>query len=147
LCIRFERLGDFMKLILIVSAMLFAISANAGTQKPDDYNADDCDSPVTSELIACTGEAFDKAEKVLNTLYPKVMTALPSDVARQSLRKSERAWLKGRDKGCTEENPDDPDAAEYPVEQNACLEKKDAARIKFLANMKECQASAACKPH
>jgi uncharacterized protein YecT (DUF1311 family) len=136
-----------MKFFLIVSAMLFATSANAGAQKPDDYNAENCDSAVLSELLECTGTDFDKAEKALNTLYPKVMAALPNDAARDSLRKSERAWLKGRDKQCTDENPDSPDGAEYPVEQNACLEGKDAARIKFLADMKECQASAACKPH
>jgi uncharacterized protein YecT (DUF1311 family) len=134
-----------MKFILVLSLAFFATAASAA--QPTFYRTESCDSPVLSDLLACSGGNFDRAEKALNTLYPKVMAALPDDAARDTLRKSERAWLKGRDKSCTDENPDSPDGAEYPVEQNACLEQKDAARIKFLANIKECQASAACKPH
>jgi uncharacterized protein YecT (DUF1311 family) len=135
-----------MKLFLVLAVVLFATAAN--TAQPTYYKAENCDNDTAlPDLLSCTGGNFDAAEKALNTIYPKVMAALPNDTARDSLRKSERAWLKGRDKQCADENPDSPDGAEYPVEQNACLEGKDAARIKFLAEMKECQASAACKPH
>jgi uncharacterized protein YecT (DUF1311 family) len=134
-----------MKFVLALLAVLFATAATA---KPVTfYKAADCDNDTAlPDLLSCTGGNFDAAEKALNAIYPKVMAALPDNAARDALRKSERAWLKGRDKKCADENPDSPDGAEYPVELNGCLEQKDAARIQFLANMKECQANAACKP-
>ena len=60
---------------------------------------DDCEGETQYEMNVCAGHKFEKADKVMNERYTKLMKRLdPEDQGK--LRQAQRAWISYRDKVC-----------------------------------------------
>lgn len=58
----------------------------------------DCNNAFTTvDLKDCAKIDYDKADKMLNAKYKKLMSLLPDAIAKEKLKKSERAWIIYRD--------------------------------------------------
>ena len=58
----------------------------------------DCQNALTNvEMKECTFANLQKADKALSATYKKLMAKLPDNIAREKLKKSQRAWIAFRD--------------------------------------------------
>lgn len=78
-----------MKLKALAALALF-VAVDAGA-------APACDAPkTTTELMECSGEAFEQADARLNASYRRLMSLLDEEGQRK-LREAQRAWIAFRD--------------------------------------------------
>lgn len=58
----------------------------------------DCQNASTTiEMKECASADLQKADKALNATYKKLMAKLPDNIAKDKLKKSQRAWIAFRD--------------------------------------------------
>ena len=116
-------------LLLALPLVLFAASA-----------ADrDCNNPMDqSTMNICADKDYRAADKKLNDVYSKVMTALDDAGYRAKLKTAQRAWIQYRDTECTFEVAENEGGSIYPLVYAGCLTRLTGARTK------ELQAYLAC---
>ena len=58
----------------------------------------DCQNASTTiEMKECASADLQRADKALNVTYKKLMAKLPDNIAKDKLKKSQRAWIAFRD--------------------------------------------------
>ena len=116
----------------LVSAGLFALL-------PAVAGADCAPTATQSELNACTGAAFEAADKTLNTLYSEIRQRLEGDAATlQLLTLAQRAWVGWRDTECDLEAAGVTGGSIYPMIRGQCLTDLTAARIATFHRFLDC---------
>ena len=100
-----------------------------------------CNTPGNSfEDVYCLSKVFVKADDDLNTVYQKLLKRL-SPAAQVTLRRTQRAWLNGRNTTCTEN-----DAKLGAVIYMDCAVDRTTSRSNFLNDrLRECLSSG-CQP-
>lgn len=81
-------------------------------------------------LNQCSGEAFQKADALLNARYKKIVGCL-MDKAK-SLVEAQRAWVKFRDSECAFQGSASEGGSFQPTAINTCLKSVTEARAKEL---------------
>ena len=85
------------------------------------------------EMNACARDAYQAADKALNTTYASTLARL--DAAQQKkLRAEQRAWLKKRDPQCKRDTKGSMGGSIWPLEFNACRQQATEARTRRLAD-------------
>ena len=72
--------------------VLFAFAVTQGAFALDCQNAS-----TTIEMKECASADLQRADKALNAIYKKLMAKLPDNIAKDKLKKSQRAWIAFRD--------------------------------------------------
>ena len=138
-----------MRVCLLVCVLL-VVAADASAAETPLYKSEDCNRyTVQMDLNMCAGTNAEAADKKLNEVYKQVMDSRGDEAARASLRRSERDWIKYRDKHCDEEvGPQADGGSIWPMEMSNCLEQETAKRIRALQRMLTCTAGVSvCNPH
>lgn len=99
----------------------------------------DCSQARTqTELNACVGDDYAKADRTLNMLYDRLMKRLEGeDHAR--LRDAERAWIGFRDKHCAFVGGPSEGGTAHPMVVGSCLAELTAARAGELLYQLTCE--------
>jgi uncharacterized protein YecT (DUF1311 family) len=128
--------GDMMKrlvLFTLASALTMATFARA-----DD--APNCKDPQDqSSMTQCAGLDFEKADKELNALWPRLKSdaeASDQDTGKteyaDALLASQRAWIAFRDAECTWQGFEAHGGSMEPMIVNGCMARLTKQRIKQL---------------
>jgi uncharacterized protein YecT (DUF1311 family) len=114
--------------------IIIAVSLAYGTQlyaQPVANASEACDpSGVTNaEIIVCANMGYSKINDILNEQYKELKSGL-SDASRQSqLLDAQRAWIKFRDKSCSNVYESESPGAEAPIAKLACLGELTSVRV------------------
>ncbi|WP_181161306.1 lysozyme inhibitor LprI family protein [Labrys okinawensis] len=107
-----SRLAAFSLLFLGLASMpaLAAPAYEAFKPSHDEINGkvysrqyDDCagrTEGVTAKITDCIDDEFERVDKKLNTNYQAVLRRLQDEASRETLRQSQREWLKSRWNAC-----------------------------------------------
>ncbi|MBD1937118.1 lysozyme inhibitor LprI family protein [Microcoleus sp. FACHB-68] len=119
--------------ILAVIALLsfFASLSIAASGDIIAQNVDCKNATTTPEMITCSTQSYQAADKQLNEVYQKVL-AVVSGEQKDRLIEVENTWIKFRDSSCGFEIPASPDGREYPIFRNGCFEKLTKERTEDL---------------
>ena len=79
-----------MKKLFISTLFAFAVAQGA-------FALNCQNASTTMEMKECASADLQRADKALNATYKKLMTKLPDNVAKDKLKKSQRAWIAFRD--------------------------------------------------
>ena len=116
-------------LLLALPLVLFAAS---GADR-------DCNNPMDqSTMNICADKDYRAADKKLNDVYSKVMTALDDAGYRAKLKTAQRAWIQYRDTECTFEVAENEGGSIYPLVYSGCLTRLTGARTKELQTYLAC---------
>lgn len=119
---------------LMVSAVLVS-----GLFMATPLLADDCANATDqASLNQCAGADYAAQDKRLNQLYGEYRKGL-DDGQKQQLKQAQLAWIKFRDLACAFELSNLEGGSAYPMQLNACLAQKTAARIKELEQLATCE--------
>lgn len=91
----------------------------------------DCDSGITSEMIACANDSYKKADKTLNITYKKLISSI-DDHQKKLLVNAQNKWINYRDAECEFVTAEDEGGSIYPISFLSCLEDKTVQRTKEL---------------
>jgi len=119
--------------------MLFLALTSATGQSKKHTPKKSCWDTSTSqaELNECAGTDIQKADAELNRLYSVLLQKLKSDaVALDSLKESERQWLKYRDAQMKALHPHpETEGSAEPMCRSSEMAELTTERIKILKNM------------
>ena len=116
-------------LILALPLILVAASA-AGI---------DCKNAMDQNTMnMCADRDYQAADKKLNMVYAKVMTALDDAVTKAKLKTAQRAWIQYRDTECTFETAENEGGSIHPLVYSGCLTRQTTARTKELQTYLAC---------
>lgn len=127
----------------IVVAVLVSVSATVVMARPStpeiqaeysqEYHAcADASDGVTSELRACSAAEHARLDVKLNREYRAALARLPNRSARETLRRSERAWLRNRYDHCAEEAEEERGGTLWLILMDSCSLEAVAARVVWL---------------
>lgn len=101
--------------------------------------ADECvDAMEQFTLNQCAADDYARQDKRLNQLYGEYRKTL-DEPQKQQLKAVQLAWIKFRDLACSFESASLEGGSAYPMQLNACLAQKTAARIKELEQLASCE--------
>jgi uncharacterized protein YecT (DUF1311 family) len=110
----------------------------------------DCDNPMDQfSMTYCAGMDYDKADAILNELWPKVVAIarendeFVADLARdrgvpttvEALREAQRAWIKFRDAQCSYEAYEAFGGTMQPMIGSLCLARFTEERNAFFRSV------------
>jgi uncharacterized protein YecT (DUF1311 family) len=96
----------------------------------------DCEGETQYEMNVCAGHKFEKADKVMNERYTKLMKRLDRE-DQEKLRQAQRAWISYRDKVCEFET--NGLGSVRPTIFAGCLRMQTEAHIKYLDSQLTCE--------
>lgn len=79
-----------MKKLFMSTLFAFAVTHDA-------FALDCQNASTTVEMRECASADLQKADKALNATYKKLMAKLDDKIAKDKLKKSQRAWIAFRD--------------------------------------------------
>lgn len=128
----------FRVVFFALPLVLFAAAASA-----DDADDIDCDNATTQiDMNICADKDYQTADRKLNDVYRKVMTALGDAGYRAKLKTAEKAWIQYRDTECTFEAAQNEGGSIYPMEYSSCVTRLTGARTKELQTYLDCWKNA-----
>jgi uncharacterized protein YecT (DUF1311 family) len=93
----------------------------------------DCKNAMDQNTMnRCAGEDYQAADRKLNDVYSKVMTALDDAGYKAKLKSAQRAWIQYRDTECIFEVAENEGGSIYPLVYSGCLTRLTNARTKEL---------------
>ena len=100
-----------------------------------------CDAEATqAELNACTGAAFEAADRELNTLYGTMKARLAGDDQTLTLMTlAQRAWIAWRDAECDFTAAGVATGSIYPTIRGQCLTDLTTARVADFHRLLSCE--------
>ena len=100
-----------------------------------------CDAEATqAELNACTGAAFETADRELNTLYGTMKARLAGDDQTLTLMTlAQRAWIAWRDAECDFTAAGVATGSIYPTIRAQCLTDLTTARVADFHRLLSCE--------
>lgn len=119
---------------LTVPAMLSAQQWTSAQERRLSAAYDACAKAadgVMPDLIQCTQEEHARQDARLNQAYRMVMTRLSAS-RRTTLRTSQRAWIRERDRFCQRAWNDAGGGQAADLEQSSCLLRQTVARTMWL---------------
>ncbi len=119
-------------MVLAMGFVLLAGPALAG----DDL---DCKNPMDQQSMNfCAEKDFQAADKKLNAIYQKVMTALDDEGYKTKLKAAERAWMTFRDTQCSFETAENEGGTIHPMVYSGCETRLTNERSKQLQDYLVC---------
>ena len=113
-----------------------ALALLAGPAMADDLN---CKNPQDQQSMNfCAEKDYQAADKKLNAVYQKIMTALDDDGYKTKLKAAERAWMTFRDTQCTFETAENEGGSIHPMVYSGCEARLTNARTKELQEYLTC---------
>lgn len=91
------------------------------------FSYDDCSSKNLKDLEGCTFNEYKSEDAQLNFLYKTILTTYPE--LKESIRETQRAWVKARDNIC---EYSESDGQEFKVYKNYCLYEQTYERNREL---------------
>lgn len=92
----------------------------------------DCSNPQTQqEMNQCAVQAYNSADRELQTLYQQMQTQI-SDAARSQLDTTQQEWIEFRAAECRLEAKPNEGGSMYPTVFYRCMERITSDRIKQL---------------
>jgi uncharacterized protein YecT (DUF1311 family) len=119
------------KVLLASWGFVFAYSfVNLLPMTAQDYP--NCESAMNGiEYKRCVYEEFQRADKVLNSVWKQVVSRLSGN-EKEQLIDEQLAWIKERDDICTRENPDWTKSTWYRASMQKCLGRVTVQRTETL---------------
>jgi len=137
------RITKLLVGLAVLSSLLATASLAGQTPMPN------CTDPTSQmEMNSCSGIAFEKADKALNALWPKIVAAAKERDAEQgqemkdrgvpttleALRSAQHAWIAFRDAECSYEAYAAFGGTMQPLLGSECKTRLTKARIIELQN-------------
>lgn len=98
-----------------------------------------CDNATSqSEMTACAGTDFKRADAKLNASYSKLMKSL-SPASQARLKTSQRAWIAFRDAECLMRSSGDDGGSVAPMIRANCASELTQVRTKDLVELGSCE--------
>lgn len=108
----------------------------AGPAAADDL---DCKNPQDQQSMNfCAEKDYQAADKKLNAIYQKVMSALDDEGYKTKLKTAERAWMTYRDTQCTFETAENEGGTIHPMVYAGCETRLTNLRTKDLQDYLVC---------
>lgn len=76
---------------------------------------------TTADLMEQSGKELKQADKRLNDIYKKLMTAIKNPLVKKDLRNQQRQWIKDRDKYCAPPETDHALGSIWQMSEISCL--------------------------
>jgi len=103
----------------------------------------DCRNAMDQNTMnMCADKDYQAADKKLNELYAKLMTALDDAGYKAKLKAAEKAWIQYRDAECTFETAENEGGSIHPLVYSGCLTRLTDAHAKELQNYLTCWKNA-----
>lgn len=122
---------------MVAAALLVGSSVVTGTAQAQS----NCNTALNGfEDVYCASKVFIRADDDLNAVYQKLVKRL-SPSAQATLRRTQRAWVAGRNSDCSEDG-----GKLGTVISMGCAVDKTTSRTNFLNDrLRECLSSG-CQP-
>ena len=99
----------------------------------------DCNNAMDQNTMnICADRDYQTADRKLNNVYGKVMTALSDAGYKAKLKTAQRAWIQYRDTECTFETAENEGGSIRPMVYSGCLTKLTNVRTKDLQSYLAC---------
>ncbi|MDR1463299.1 MAG: lysozyme inhibitor LprI family protein [Azoarcus sp.] len=99
--------------------LVFGLAIASFVHAHDD---DVCDGVTNKELLTCTGNGYQEADKILNETYKMLIARLNVDKVSQ-LKLAQRKWISFKEKFCKSIYNETYPGKEAAIERNGCLWK------------------------
>ena len=120
---------------MIVALLIGAAELQSAPDDPADTACYERDQSQQGMNI-CAGEAYERADKTLNTQWGRVLTLYGEAAeSKKLLLDGQRAWLKYRDAQCDLAAFDNRGGSIWPLIHSGCLANLTRRRTKELADL------------
>lgn len=103
----------------------------------------DCNNAMDqSTMNMCADKDYQAADKKLNEIYGKLMTALDDAKYKAKLKAAEKAWIQYRDAECTFEVAENEGGSIYPLVYAGCATRLTDVHAKELQTYLSCWKNA-----
>lgn len=120
---------------MIVALLLAAAVMQAADDDPIENACYEADYSQQA-MNRCAGEAYERADKALNTQWKRVLDTYGDDAdGKKLLLDSQRAWLKYRDTHCEIAASDSIGGSMWPMLNSGCLASLTRHRTRELKEL------------
>lgn len=135
---------------------VFLVCSGQVSAQPINNSNETCNplGVTNADIIVCANIGYSKIDNILNEQYKELKSGL-NDASRQSqLLDVQRAWVKFRDKSCSDIYDSESPGAEAPIAKLSCLGELTSVRVAELIYLRsgyradgfETAVSAVAKP-
>lgn len=124
-----QMLEIIKKLQLIVWAYLFFIGKVHALPLADGAGTCNPNGVTNSEIITCANIRYAMIDSILNAQYKELKSGLNDSSLQNQLVDAQRAWVKFRDKSCSDAYESEAPGAEAPIVKLACLGELTSVRV------------------
>lgn len=122
-----------MKFWIVAALLIAPFAAPALAEDVDCSKAMD-----QLSMNRCADDAYQAADKKLNTAYAKLMAALDDTGFKDKLKAAQKSWIQFRDNECVFETADNEGGSIHPMVYSGCLTRLTKERTKSLDDLRIC---------